>query len=226
MSIKKSLLAVAAAALATMAFAAPAMASHLEDVEGGPPEAGHTTHYRGWTKFTDSTGSGIICHATSETEATETSGETGKVTAFGAENPNTEKCETFGELAELGCNVENNGVEATNLPYNLETNGDDLEVSAGANGPIVIHTRLEGFFCPDLKLTVDSPVTLKPLETGSGVTNAPNLGATAGTDTPIAGVELEGTGEVHIPLVGTRSVTIEGELEATGEDLCTWELVA
>lgn len=220
MSIKKMLLATAVAAFAAMGLAPSAMAGGGEvlHVETGQPIGTEQIRFEGWAKFEDpSDGTGLECHV--ESDVVTINAETGEVETFDAIGDDT-GCTTSGAISH--CSVATNGAETTNLPYHLTATPTDFDVE----GNIVIDTNLTGFLCPDIELTVESPLTLIPLETGDRLVTGTsgNLGDTAEAGAPLAGVEFTGTGTAHDSFGGERHVDIEGELEVKGDDLCTWEL--
>jgi hypothetical protein len=239
MSMKKSLLTLAVTALAMMGFASSAMAEagHIRDVQTGlPPAEGREFHFVGWTKFETAIAS-LECHVTAVLVATGTEGRTGHIKTYTV--PDTNKCKATGALA--GCKLTKH--EATTTGPNGEETWDvtatkeDFDLTS-STGVIVIHDKFEGFLCPtEVTLTTEESITLRPLKTTNkhAATNTlGNLGETAKSGEPIAGVEF------HIPKsvkhtaditnsVGGHSkeeITTNGELELTEPDRCTWELIA
>jgi hypothetical protein len=96
---------------------------------------------------------------------------------------------------------------------------------------MILTQNISGGLCPiagtDVSITVNSPLTLKPLKTGTRtVTNtAGKLGETSGKEEPIAGVEFEGTAVLDAPS-GNSNINIKGELELTESDRCTWKIAS
>jgi hypothetical protein len=225
MSIKKSLLVLAALALAMMGFASLASAAEdgtVVDVKTGHfMTAGEEMHLVGWAEFHNSGGTGIICHVTAVLVAHDDT--TGTVTNFSI--PDTTKCKGTQALAQ--CKVKSD--EVTNLPYHATATPPDEATPAGqidVTGNIVIHNKLEGFLCPKEITLTFSEIILKPLETGgSPITGGAGLGAGAGNTAeagdPIAGVEIRGSGTSHISGIEDK-VQATGELELTSDDICTW----
>jgi hypothetical protein len=225
MSIRKSLIVLAALALAMMGFASMASAAEdgtVVDVKTGEPmEPGEELHLVGWAEFHNHGNTGIICHVTSVLVAHDDT--TGTVTNFSI--PDTTKCKGTNALAQ--CKVKSDPV--TNLPYHATATPPDAATPAGqidVTGNIVIHNKLEGFLCPGEITLTFSEIILKPLETGGNpITGGAGLGAGAGNTAeagdPIAGVEIRGTGTSHIGGLADE-VQATGELELTKEDICTW----
>ena len=230
MSIKKSLLALIVAAMATMAFASPALATDgvLRDTNGGTAPIPENTalHLIGWTKFATPNAS-FECHVTSTIKAVGTTGNTGSVTVFTI--PDTTKCKGGGLLA--GCTVMSH--ESKNLPYHATvTSNGRLDIT----GTIEIHsTYVSGCLAKTTLLTL-SEVTLIPLKTGERVVTGTEgrLGVTANLNEPIAGFELTGftaKGEVHIVDAFNHAFTekltaVSGEFEIAGTERCTYEITA
>jgi hypothetical protein len=216
MSIKKSLLALAMAALAMMGFASSAMAvdGAITDVNTGlPPETTDVITLTGWAEFT--TGSdGIKCHAKSTITPTNHEGTTGHTT-FSVPEPQT--CHGKGALSQCTTTA----VHVTNGPYHVTVTTNDFDVT----GTIVLHDTLTGFLCPsDLTLTF-SAITVTPLLTGTREVTGTSvkLDGAAKWGEPIAGATISGTGKSHI--FGTEAnTTAHGEFGIAPEDVCTWEL--
>ena len=235
MSIKKSLLALVAAAMATMAFASPAMATTADGVlrdHVAPTEAikeGTVLHTIGWARFTTGGGS-LECHVTSNIQALGATGGTGSVTQFTV--PDTTKCTGTGLLK--GCTVKTD--ESKNLPYHatVTDNGRiDITGNATTGAPIEIHNTYTGCLVKTTLLKLKE-VTLTPLTTGKReVTGTANtLGETAGLGQTIAGFEIDGftpEGKVKIESsLGTKSeeelTAVAGEFELTEGARCTYEI--
>jgi hypothetical protein len=227
MSIKKSMLALAVAAFAAMGLASSATAATdgvVRDVTNNAiiPN-GTVQHAVGWAKYVNEENESVECHATSNLTSTGTEGKTGHTTF---EVPDVSKCTTSGSL--LGpCTVVS--VTPTNGPYHVTVTPTDFDVT----GTIVIHTDFDGPFCLVDETTLTfSAITLTPTKTGNRAVTGTTikLGATAAAGDPIAGVHLEGSGEVHIKNVfggeTTEPVTATGELAVTGTNTCTWKLAA
>ena len=236
MSIKKSLLAFVAAAMATMAFASPAFAADgvLRDVGSGEPIKEFTVlHVVGWAKFETVSGASLECHVTANIEATGKGGNTANVTKFTI--PTTSQCTGAGSLK--GCVVKTH--ESKNLPWAATVTSDGrVDIS----GNMEIHNTFSGCLVKTTLLTL-SEVTITPLKTGTknitGGTGEAKLGATAALGEPIAGFEITGftaKGEVHIESsLGTKSTealkAVTGEFELTKEEggvaqRCTYEITA
>lgn len=232
MNAKKGLLALAVMAIAMMGFSSSATAAEggeVRDVNNDPIEEGKIVHYEGWAAF-DGTGS-FTCHVTATTEAV--TATTGYVTQFTV--PNTEQC--TGTFPLGSCKLKSHESTTTSSEGKetwalTATKGDfDVKPTNGAT-KLVIHEEFEGLFCPlageEITLTFDE-ITLKPLNTENKrqVTNtAGNLGDTAALGDPISGIEISGTGKLDTEDGEEHDITATGELEVTGEDLCTWKLVA
>ena len=235
MSIKKSMLALAVAAMATMAFVSSAMATDgvFKDVTGtAEMGANRELHAVGWAKFTTEAGS-YTCHVTSIVKSTNAS--TGTVTKFDV--PDTTKCTGTGLLN--GCKLKAHKPE--NLPWHVTvTDNGRIDIT----GNIVIHIEYSSCLAPTVKLTFDD-ITLTPKKTGT-TTPAPTgtenrLGVTAALNEPVAGFELDGSsltepdgktvaGTAHIKDLfgGEKSevATATGESELSAADRCTWEVSA
>ena len=229
MSIKKSMLALAVAAMATMAFASSAMATdgvfrHVTGTTEMP--ANRELHMIGWMRFFTTAKGSYECHVTLIVKSTNAS--TGTVTSFTV--PDTTKCTGTGLLN--GCKLKAH--EPTNLPYHVTvTDNGRLDIT----GNIVFHLKYSSCLAPEVTLTF-SEIQLTPLATGvRTVTGANNkLGGTAALNEAIAGFEIdssstdEGTkpGTAHIKdLFGgekTEAITLPGEFEFTEADRCTWEI--
>ena len=227
MSIKKSLLALAVAATAAMAYASPAMATDgkIRAHHAGTPEipAGTVLHLVGWTKFTTAKGS-FNCHVTWNIETT--SGSTGKATTFDV--PDMSKCTATGSFN--GCKV--NGFAAKNLPYHVTvTDNGRIDIT----GNIQIHSTYSNCLLKTTLRTLQE-FQLTPLKTGEGVvTGTENrLGVTAALGETIAGFEIDGINpgsEVHMEdIFGGKASeaisSITGELELTSPQRCTYEITA
>jgi len=216
MSIRKSLIAIAAMALATMGLASSAMAATdgvIRDVTNNEiVPLNHETRFKGWARFGSGSG-GTKCHSESVAKATVSNGTTGTASFV---VPSVAAC-----TSEIpGCTL--TSVEVTNSPYHLTVTPNDFDVT----GNIVIHNKYKGTFCFFPEITVEfSSITLKPFNTTNphSATNTNNkLGNTAAAGEAIAGVEISGKGTS--PQVG--ALEAEGELEITGADLCTWKIAA
>ena len=225
MIIKKSLLALVAAVMASMALASAALAAEdgtLVDQEGIITiPAGTVLHSIGWAKFATAAGS-LECHVTATVEATGASGTTADVTAFTV--PDTSKCTGTGLFQN--CNMKTE--ESKNLPYHATVTSDG---KVDVTGDIEIHSTYSKCLAKTTLLTL-SEVTLTPLKAGErAVTGtAGKLGETAALNEPISGVEIGGftaKGEVHIESsLGTKSTealkSVSGEFELTEGDRGTW----
>lgn len=229
MSIEKSLIALAALALALTAFASSAMAATdgvLRDTPGGGIiEEGRELHGVGWASFTEEGGPhGITCHVTSVIKVTGSTGTTGHVSNFSV--PNTKNCTGSGEFS--GCIF--NSVTAKNTPWHVTVTPTDFDVTPPAGKEIEIEISVSGFLCPPVVTLTLPSVTLRSLKTGTdGVTGtAGNLakGKTTAAGEAIAGVELEGKGKAHITPTGTVNAVVAGELELTAPDRCTWKIAS
>ena len=235
MSTKKSLLALLAAAMATMAFASPAMATDgvLRDVGNGQPIPENTVlHMVGWAKF-ETPNASFVCDATSRIEVTGKGGTTGNVTAFTI--PDTSKCTGTG--AYKGCILKTH--EAKNLPWaTTVTDNGMIDIT----GTIEIHDTFSGCLIKTTLLTL-SEIKLTPLATGTraitGGTGEAKLGVTAFLTQPIAGFEIDGftaSGQTHhessLGTKFTETLTgVSGEFELTKEEggvaqRCTYEITA
>jgi hypothetical protein len=218
MSIRKSLIATAAMALAMMGLASSAMAATdgvIRDVTtNGIVPLNHETRFKGWARFGSESG-GTKCHSESVAKATNSTGTTGTASFV---VPSVAATACTSEIP--GCTL--TAVEVTNSPYHMTVTPTDIDVT----GNIVIHNKYTGTFCFFKEITIEfSSITLKPLNTTNArsVTNTNNkIGNTAAAGEPIAGVELSGTGTS--PQVGKVEAT--GEMEVTGADLCTWKIAA
>jgi hypothetical protein len=229
MSIKKSLLAVAATALALMGVVSSASAATdgvIRDTPGGGIiEDGRELHGVGWASFTgESEPHGIECHVTSVVKVTGSTGTTGHVSNFSV--PNTKNCTGKGVFS--GCIF--NSVTSKNLPWHFTVTPNDFDVTPPAGKEIEVEISVSGLFCPPVVVLTLPSVTLKPLKTGTdGVTGTAGhlaKGKTTAAGEAIAGVELEGKGKVHMEPFGTLNMTVAGELELTAPDRCTWKIAA
>ena len=229
MSIKKSLLALVAAAIATMALASSAMATDgvLRDHVGTEPIKENTVlHLVGWTKFTTANGS-FECHRTWNIKAVGNAGSTGEVTAFTI--PDTTKCTNSGAYA--GCKVKTH--ETKNLPYHVTvTDNGRIDIT----GKIQIYSEYSNCLMKSTLLTFEE-IQLTPKKTGTTVpapTGTENkLGATAALNETIAGFEIGGltAGPIHIVNIfggeSTENITgLTGEFELTSPQRCTYEITA
>ena len=231
MSIKKSMLALAVAAMATMAFASSAMATDgkFRDVTGtAEMGANRELHAVGWAKFETGAGS-YECHVTAIVKSTNAS--TGTVTKFDV--PDTTKC-TGKELLN-GCKL--TAHEPTNLPWHVTvTDNGRIDIT----GNIVIHIKYSNCLAKEVTLTFEE-IQLTPLATGERVVTGTSnkLGGTAVLNEPIAGFEVDGSkidtepvtkGTAHVKDIfggeKTEEATPTGELELTEADRCTWEISA
>ena len=226
MSTKKSLLALLAAAMATMAFASPALATDgvLRDVQTGSPiAAGTVLHAVGWTKNTTANAS-FECHVTWNIEAIGSTGTTANVTTLTV--PDTTKC-TYTGLYK-GCTLKTH--EAKNLPYHVTvTDNGRLDIT----GNIELHYTFSGCLVKTTLLKL-SEVRLTPLLTGSrAVTGTENkLGSTAVLNEPIAGFEVDeftANGKmIIVSSFGTKSEealeSVSGEIELTAGSRCTYQV--
>jgi len=232
MSMKKSLLALAATALALMGFASSAMAATdgvVRDVTTNAiiPNATEL-HAVGFAKFRDpATGGTFECHVTSVIKAEGATGTTGKVTSFGI--PDTTKCTGGGVLAF--CTLTSNTTD--NLPYHATVTPPGAGIPAGdfdVTGNIVL-TQNFGGFCPIAganKITFNA-ITLTPLKTGAEAVTGTSgrLGTTAALNDPIAGIELSGTGTLDKPDGSTAVIEASGKLElSSATQRCTWKIAA
>jgi len=228
MSIKKSLLTLAAAAMATMALASPAMATDgvLRDTSGTSTIPGNTVlHLVGWTKFT-TVQTSYECHLTLNIKVIGGTGTTGEVTAFAV--PDKSKC--IGGGLFNGCTLKSH--EANNLPYHVTiTDNGRVDIT----GNIEIHSTYSGCLMKTTMRTYKE-IQLTPLKTGTrAVTGTENtLGETAGLNEAIAGFEFDGFNEgaeVHMESIfgakSSEAITgIPGELELTSDTRCTYEISA
>jgi hypothetical protein len=227
MSIKKSLVGLAAVVMVTMAFASPAMAAEdgtLVDHQGtNPIAAGTVLHLIGWKKNTTNSGS-YECHATLNIQATGSSGTTGDVTAFTI--PDTTKCTGTG--LHNGCKLKAHST--TNLPYHATVTSNGRIV---ITGNIVFHEEYKECLVKRTTLTYTS-IELTPLKTDErAVTGTEGkLGTTAALNETIAGFEIDGTtgGVVHIEnIFGGKeeaASSTSGEFELTAPERCTYEIIA
>jgi len=234
MSIKKSMLALAVAAMATMAFASSAMATDgkFRDVSGtAEMGANRELHAVGWVSFVTSAPSSYQCHVTAIVKSTNAS--TGTLTKFDA--PDTTKCTGTGVFN--GCKLKAH--EPTNLPWHVTvTDNGRIDIT----GNIVIHLKYSSCLAPEVTLTFEE-IQLTPLATGErAVTGTSNkLGGTAVLNEPIAGFEVDGSkvdevpgpvtpGTAHVKDIfggeKTEEAILTGELELTEADRCTWEISA
>jgi hypothetical protein len=236
MSIRRSLLAIAATALATMAFASSAMAVTEDKVvhvtTGATIPAGEELQFTGWASFTVPGLASYKCDVTSTVAATGTTGTTGHVKVF------TTNTSCTGTGFATGCQIETHESTPTNGAgehvWDVTATENDFDVFNNDpnhdGGKIVLHIKYknEGLFCAlrgtETTLTFDS-ITLKPFKTGSRVvTDTFNkLGETAATGDPIAGVELSGVGTLDTEPGDTDEVVVAGELELVEGDRCTWK---
>jgi len=232
MSIKKSLLGLAAVAIVTMAFASPATATDgkLRDITGTELIAENTVlHLVGWTKFTTEAGS-FVCHTTWNIKAVGGTGTTGSATSYTAPDPT--KCTGTGLFN--GCKVTK--YEVKNLPYHVTiTDNGRVDIT----GNIEIHNTYSSCAMTTTLLTF-SEIQLTPLKTGTRtVTGTENkLGETAALNEPIAGFEVDGSkgpggvgsGLMHIKDIfgaeSTGEITFSGEFELTSDTRCTYEISA
>ena len=230
MNIKKSLLALLAAAMATMAFASPAMATDgfIRDATTNETIHGGTAlHLVGWTKFTTG-GSSLECHVTSIIKSI--TGSTGEVSVL--TTPDTTKCKGAGALN--GCTVKTD--EAKNLPYDITvTENGRVDIS----GKIELHNTYSGCLVKTTLVKL-SELTLTPLATGTraitgGTAGNALLGGTAALNEPVAGFEVDGftaNGKVQVESsLGTKSeealAGFTGEVEfREKEDRCTYKITA
>jgi hypothetical protein len=216
MSIRKSLLTLAATALMLMGFASPTMAAEdgiIRDVSTGSLIAqGTELHAVGSVKYVIWLGS-FECHVTAVIKATGTAGTTAQITSFTI--PDTTKCTGSGFLA--GCKIKS--AITTNLPYSVTVTPADLEVT----GNMVFLNEYPS--CVLAKQTMKFyKFTLRTLKTGTDVVTGTNghLGTTAEEGEPIAGFELEATGVMPGP--PDKEITTTGELELTSPERCTYYL--
>lgn len=225
------LLAFAIAAVALTVLASAAMAEgQIRDVNA--PNAtiakGRVLHLVGWTSFTDEkeAKNGFECHVTSTIETDVEGGTTGTMTAF---TPDTAHC--FGLGLYKGCKIIKD--ENTNMPWHVKTTLEDFDITGIDFRTTVTECPLEVPFGRAEEVTGEiGEITARPLKTGTEVnTNTSNtLGATAKAGEPIAGIEffLSGTG-VHVKYTSgfTRGLpTVDGKLELTSPDRCTWKISA
>jgi hypothetical protein len=227
MRTTKSLIAVAATALALMGFASSAMAATdgvLRDVTTGAiiPE-NHELHGIGWEEFTSSIGN-VGCHMTSVIKATGSTGTTGSVTNFSI--PDLTKC-TYTNILS-GCKLTANTTD--NLPYQVTVTPTDFDVTGSILLTQTWAVSSGSGSCPIAgnNTITATEMTLKPLKTGTRlVTNTSgHLGETAGQNEPIAGVEMSGSAVLHTAFFGNVALTVTGELELTEPDRCTWKISA
>ena len=231
MSIKKSLLALLAAAMAAMAFASSALATDgvLRDVSTGSPiQENAVLHMIGWTKFIIPSAT-FECHATWSIKAVGTTGTTGSATSYNI--PDHTKCTNTG--AFKGCVVKT--YESKNMPYHVTvTSNGRIDIT----GNIELHSTYSGCLIKTTLLKI-SEITLTPLKTGerniTGGTGEAKLGETAALAEPIAGFEIDGftaNGEVEMESsLGTKSTeplnSVTGEFELTKEEgRCTYEITS
>ena len=228
MSIKKSLLALAAAAMATMAFASPAMATDgvIRDHEGTAAIGNNTeVHMIGWAKFTTGKGS-FECHVTAVIKATGATGSTGDVTTFNV--PDTTKCTGTGLLN--GCKLTSHSSN-TSFHATVTSNGKIDITKTG--GKVTIINTFSGCLVKNLTTTFSS-IELTPLKTGTtspAPTGTENrLGVTAALNEPIAGFEFEASAVMHVEdIFGGKTeeaVITTGKFEITGAARCTYEISA
>jgi hypothetical protein len=230
MSIKKSLLALAAAAMATMAFASSAMATDgvLRDHTGETKPIAENTelHLIGWVKITTNSSS-FECHVTAIVKATGTTGTTGDVNTFTV--PDTTKCTGTGGLN--GCKLK---AHDPTTPYHLTVTDNGRVDVTKTGGTIVLHLEYDACLVKKVTLTINE-VQLTPKKTGTtpvpptGTQNT--LGATAALGETIAGFEISsGTGVEHVEnIFGGKSeetATLSGELELKSPTRCTYEITA
>ena len=232
MSIKKSMLALAVAAMATMAFASSAMATDgvFRDVTGTTEMgANRELHMIGWMKFLTTPRGSYECHVTAIVKSTTAS--TGTVTNLTV--PDTTKCTGTGLLN--GCKLKAH--EPTNLPWHVTvTDNGRIDIT----GNIVIHIKYSNCLAKEVTLTFEE-IQLTPLATGERVVTGTSnkLGGTAVLNEPIAGFEVDGSkidtepvtkGTAHVKDIfggeKTEEATPTGELELTEADRCTWEISA
>jgi len=229
MRITKAFFGVAAVGLALMGFASSVSAATdgvVRDVttNGIIPE-NRELHFVGWIR-TDNMDS-LKCHMTMTFKATGTAGNTGSITNFTFTTPFN--CTFSGALS--GCALTSSTTESlpshvTVTPPGEGIPGGDLDVT----GSVVFTQTYSGLLCPfapknkDMSVSLGS-LTLKPLKTGSGGTNTPKLGGTAGTSEPIAGFELSGVGAFRKSgEEGETLITMSGQLELAEADRCTWKI--
>jgi hypothetical protein len=240
MSIRKSLIAVAAMALALMGFASSAMAATdgviRDTVDNSIIPANREVHLIGWAKFDTSSGN-YECHVTSVLKVTGSTGTTGHVKTFTV--PDRSKCTGSGFLSGCTLTAFSNNTEGLH-PWHVTVTPPSETIPAGdfdvkpesESEKIEIHNTFGGScFGSGQSVTLKfSTITLKPLQTGTTtITGVPagtgHLGGTATAAEPkIAGAEISGTGTVEGGLGG--SVTATGELEVTEADRCTWKITA
>jgi hypothetical protein len=237
MSIKKSLLALAVAALTSMVFASAAMAEggKLIDVTTGKvPTEGRELHLVGWMKVETEIAS-VECHVTAVLVATGLAGRTGHIKTFTV--PDTSKCKLEGALS--GCKFKKHEATTTNGAneiWDVTTTKQDFALTS-STGSLVIHNQFEGLFCPtEITLTIEESVTLRPLKTGTsevtGTFGNLSKAGTAASGESIAGLEFSvpksAKSTVHVkgPIVeGTEEAVVTSELELTDADRCTWKIV-
>jgi hypothetical protein len=221
MSIRKSLIALAAMAIAMMGLASSAVATDgvVRHVPNGTIIPNNRVlHSVGWAKFAAGSGS-FECHVTSAVEIAGSTGTTGYVSSFTI--PDTTKCTGTGLLN--GCKLKAHA--GTHLLWHVTATPTDFDVTSIFG--IVIDNEFSSCLARSATLTF-SEVTLRPLKTGIRfATNTfGHLGETAGGNEPIAGVELSGAGTVSMEDIfggkKNEGVTATGELELSASDRCTW----
>jgi hypothetical protein len=228
MSIKRSLLlSIATVALAMTALAPSAMGATdgvLRDVNSpnGIIPAGTNLHFVGWTRIQTS-GSGMMCHVTAQVEATGSTGTTGDINSFVIA---TSTCEGFG-VAFANCTITADSVN--NLPYHVTVTPTDFDVT----GNIEITTSIGATPTKTCNFTFTNmffeEITLVPLNTTNKrtVTNTSNnLGNVAAAGEAISGVRIEGEGEAENNTLIPFPVALEGELELTTAERCTYKIAA
>jgi hypothetical protein len=226
MSIKKSLIVLAAMAIALTGFASSALAATdgvVRDVTDNSliPE-NRELHFIGFFRFDVPSVANFRCHVTTIVKITGATGTTGHVKTFTV--PDFTKCTGGGTLANCTLSSFSTNTE-TGSPWHVTATPTDFDVT----GNIIISNTFASSFCllsgKSVSLTFSS-ITLKPLKTGSnGATGTFNhLGTTAAAGEPIAGVEIEGTGTAEGGVSG--EVKASGELELTEADRCTWKLAS
>jgi hypothetical protein len=205
---QKSLIALAAMALAMKEFASMAMATDgvIRDVTSTSTQIpnGRILHFVGSTKFVNAANEGFECHMTWVLKTHRTRRRHRQVTNVTV--PNLANCTGTGPFN--GCTLTSK--QATNLPYNVTTIRTDFDVT----GTIVIeYTWDPNCLIRSAELTF-SAITLKPPKTGTDTITgtAGRLGTTAAAGTSaadgdaITGVELSVTGEIHaIDFLGGHS---------------------
>jgi hypothetical protein len=227
MSIKKSLLALAAMAIAAMGFASSAMAATDGVVRHVPNgtiiPAGRELHFIGRAKFSTEGGS-YECHVTSVVKVEGSTGTTGSMTVFTV--PDTTLCTGTGLLN--GCKLK--GHQGIFLPWHVTATPADFDLTDSFQ--IQISYTFGNCLAKSVGFNFNS-ITLSPLNTNFPRTvtgTFGRLGDTAAANEPIAGVELSGSGTARVENIfgGIQSewVTASGELELTDSDRCTWFLNA